>query len=266
MNQKGMTLVEIVVSMGLVVGVSLVGLNLAQNTNNSSKDFERSTELLSIERNITSYLLSNQGCKQLITGTNITPGESFNIKRAQSVFNRETGIETTYGGSLEKILFETGQEINDIKISEMVIDEVSSLKSSADSDSGILTLKIVFQIKKPGETFNTNSRQVIRRILVPVGLEGQKVVSCQLNKLSSIDTIKNSVCSDLFGTGVTASMSCAEAVNFVLLDVKRQICLDITGKPLDASGSCPFKLNHSLKSCSAGHMAGFNGAGNPICN
>lgn len=266
MNQKGMTLVEIVVGLGLVVGVSLVSLTVIQTTNKSTQTFDRNNVLLSIERDINSYVLSNRGCSQLITGTNIVPGESFSIRRAESVFNREKGIETSFSGTAQKTIFTEGQEFGNVKISEMIIEEVSSLKTGPSNDSGILTLKLTFQVKSTGEVFDSNTQKLIRRILVPVGLSGQEVISCQLNLASTYEAIKNRICSDLFGGGVTAGMTCAEAVLFVSSKVKENICRDITGLPLDSNGKCPFSSTHSGKSCGGGqYIQGFDNAGNVNC-
>ena len=80
-NKLGMTLIEIIVAVGLLGGVSLATMQLMTTSQKSNREFEKSVDVLSLEKTIAAYILSENGCRHL---SSTTIGSSFKIKKYKS--------------------------------------------------------------------------------------------------------------------------------------------------------------------------------------
>ena len=258
-NHLGLSLMEITIAIGLLGGVSLATMKLMTQSQQGSSDFEKSIDVMSIEKTIAVYILSENGCKQLLSST---IGSSFTIKKPVNTFNPSTGkIDTTYTDTL----FEENQIIGNVRIDQM---KVSALTALNTGDAGVLTVDLEFSTKDKAARFSSDSKTFKRQINVPVGMNGTAMTDCQLDKSSLYTNLIEKVCGGTFGAE-TDGMSCAEALAHVETRIKASVCEDVTGSIdnySEGTGECSFNLTHAGKSCPSGKfLKGFNSAGEVVC-
>ena len=259
-NEFGMSLVEIMIAIGLLGGVSLATMQLMTNAQKSNTDFEKSVDVLSLEKTISVYVLSDHGCTQIV---NSDVGSSFQIKQPEHRFNKNTGkSETTY----TRVLYEEGSVIGRVRIEKMRVASLTKLNS--EEDAGILAIELELITKDKKNRFSSDSKRFIKNIMVPVGLEGNTVSDCKLDKKALYDIISERVCGGVFGNE-TEGMSCPEAIAFVESRIKESICVDLTGS-IDhysqGSGECRLSTSHANKNCPTGtYVIGFDANGGLRC-
>lgn len=196
-NELGQSLLEITLSTSLVASMALGSMKMLSNTQKLAMDFEKTSDVVFIENQIASKLLSQGGCEQLkqYTLEGITPGTDFEIKKIVREFNPTTRrIESTFG----QTLFAADMIYGKAKINKMEIASLTELESSLDSRTGIVGLKLEFATNIKGSSFLAEETKVFsKKLIVPVRLNSEGgVEDCNLNQAHLYQTIYDKVCSE----------------------------------------------------------------------
>ena len=261
LNSRGMSLMEIVIAVGLIGVLSLGTMKLLETTNRGMKNFEKSSEVLSLESSISSYLLSSGGCKQLL---GLATGSQVEIRSAIKELNPVTNVmETKFG----KTIYNAGKEFGKVKILSLVTLPLVALDNT--SEAGILPVELEIIARDNAHEFSGKSKTFKRQIMVPVGLEAGAVVDCNLDRAAMYEIIMERICQNTFGSDFVG-MSCAQAIIEVEKRIKASICNDITGEPGNFNLStefCDIHKAHSTESCPGAneYAYGFSTSGAILC-
>jgi hypothetical protein len=243
LNEKGMSLLEISMATLLVGILGLGSMRMMDNTSKMAAAFGKSIDVLTLEKIISSNLLSKRGCEQFLGTTksaaNAVNKTSFTLRRRQDKMVNQVGpggfvdkkivSDFTDSSGADVIMYQEGDEIQNIQ----ALDNIGS------SDSGILTVKLVFEARDKNGFFTDDSRLYDKYVYVPVGLDDTSgdptVSSCELSKNETFQTIVDTLCRDMFFRDTALAVppvgvnTCAQTLLFVENQIKESICEDITG-------------------------------------
>ncbi len=233
-NDKGFSLTEILVSVGItsVVGLGLV--NLLTNTDKKKVAAEQSLNLGSFEKLLEASLSTDKGCAQI---KNKAPGDELSIKFG--------GVTVAQNQKLGKTM------VTSLKYEEFYPVDTDNIKGIA---------KIVLSVNRDG-------RLVKREIPVPVNMQSGKIEDCRLNNTKTFQEIMKKICEGSFGS-MTANLDCAAAIALVERRTIEEICKDVFGSrpPQFKDIKCDLDKIHAGKSCGFnGKAVGFDAQGNIIC-
>ncbi|MBD64314.1 MAG: hypothetical protein CME62_03855 [Halobacteriovoraceae bacterium] len=278
-NQNGLSLMELTIALGLVGIVSYGTLNMMGGVNKMSSDFDKTSNVLFVEKSISNYLLSKEGCMQFVGWTKslASSNESFRLKKmSKKMVDGKIQADFTDSAGNPVVMYEEGQVIADVKLKEMKVKGLEFL--NAKEDSGILTVGLLFQARDENKKFTSESREFQKFVHVPVGMSVvggvNQVTDCELNKAEIYEDISEKLCTEVFFRDTSLSVddslkTCAQTTLFVVNEIKQSICEDVTGSAGNfdsATGICNFANSHAGKSCGGGtKMTGFNATGGIVC-
>ncbi len=258
-NERGMSLMEIVVAVGLVGLIALGSMRLMQGLNVSNKDFEKSSEVLSVHTKIKSFLISNAGCKQLVGKA---AGEDIEIKGVTQEYDPATrSIKQKYG----RVLFTAGLEIGKIRIDHIRLLNLES--TDVDQKVGMMPVEIVMTARDKTNAFSADSRVFKRVVLLGVTMDNGVIQDCSLETSILYDTITKKICEEVLGINIDG-IDCTQAVLEVEKKIKSSICDDITGEGGHFNGEyCHIDNAHVGEGCpDASELAyGFDANGRLLC-
>lgn len=238
-NQSGMSLMEIMISLGLLGGLAAAGFMMSSHLNKSSKEMDSQLSGLAMEKLLEGHLMTQRGCREL-EGKGQGDGISFRIGP------NFVGP----GGRLG------GVDIVQVGMNEFV--------SAGSEDSGVA--KIFVDYKR------SQGQSIRKEFLIPVNMhevDGRPVVeSCRLTGRRAFQEIVAVVCGESFGT-LSNGLTCAEVVSLVERRITQSVCQDISGiNPASFDENrCNLESLHANKSCPSNQvLVGFDDQGQALCS
>jgi type II secretory pathway pseudopilin PulG len=147
---SGFSIVEVVVAMGLLGGVSLGFIRLMDNANKASKTIEVKDDILQMERQIADVLNSQNNCEATLFEKTINN----DVPIIYQVVNNEPIAKLTVSSVTSK----------QIQISSMKIKNVD--QNGSDGSTALATLEVVF--KKPSTTYG--AQDITKQIILNANL------------------------------------------------------------------------------------------------
>ncbi len=194
-NNKGFTLVEVLIVAGLLAGLSLVLMNINKQQAVSQKKAETSIEMTSVHSAIVANLLNSESCTKTLA-----PSGDIRSATLTEIRNRR-----------DEVIYNTTDIYNNlIKIESMDIEGVSILPAVIPAGTkGYGELSIRFTYEKtakilPG-TAKTLSYVLPLRVEVD---ETYKVTRCYASTENAVDTAKNESCIALNGVFNLTTQKC----------------------------------------------------------
>jgi prepilin-type N-terminal cleavage/methylation domain-containing protein len=233
-NEKGFSLTEILVSVGITSVVALGLVNLLTNSDKQKVAAEQILNQGSFEKLLETTFFTDKGCDQL---KNKAPGEELSVNFG--------GVTIAQNKKLGKTT------VTSLKYENFYPVDTDGVKGIA---------KIVLSLDR-------NGRVIKREIPVPVNMQGGKIEDCRLNSTKTFQEIMKKICEGSFGT-MTAKLDCAAAIALVEKRTIEEICKDVYGSrpPQFQGNKCDLDKIHAAKSCGFnGKAVGFDAQGNIIC-
>lgn len=170
MNQKGFSLVEILMAAGIVGGIALTVAKLSQDSARVTKTTEANNEINNFMSDV-SYILSDKAsCEATVAGSETIGAQISTIKKVKdsTIFNVYELDPKKYGNNSFSI---------------------SSIRTSLE-DGGVLLL---FDIKRANVT-TLGSRQITKRLPLKAVVENGKIKSCFSDTESMIESAVRAAC------------------------------------------------------------------------
>jgi hypothetical protein len=239
LNQKGLSLPEILISLGVMGAVGLGVASLMTQSAKKNSEMHLRLGRMTMEKTVENYFYSDAGCSILV------------------------------GKKVGDVLSLSAEKFPEVK-AKTQLKELKFTGFSASDDKGIRGIaKLNLTLEENGIQ-ESDKRIFVKEIPVPVNMKlvggVNQVEDCRLNKSHVFSDIVSKVCEGTFGT-MTKGMSCADAIALVESSIMKEICADIYG----AKGAqfndinCDIKQIHSNKSCGAGVAVGFDHEGKILC-
>lgn len=241
-NEKGLSLPEIIISLGLMGAIGIGVATLITQTTKKQSEMDHRLNRMTLEKMFENYYYSDKGCDSLI-GKAVGDAVVLNPKDFSSLTMGKT-------------------EFQELRIKAF----------SPSDDTGINGIANLTLTLKEKEIPNISPEKTfLKEIPVPVNIQlvgGKQVIQdCRLNYNQVFTDIKTKVCEGTFGT-MTEGMTCSEAIALVESKIIKEICDDIySDKPAEFSSiHCNVKQIHANKDCGANNVfTGFDHKGHKIC-
>ena len=241
-NDRGLSMVELVVAAGIAGIVVLGGFQVMKNMGENQADFTNKMSGKTLARMIESTLQTPDGCKY--------------------IYDRE--IDDEFFVRVGSILIAKDEEISGIKVESLRVDKF--LPTDSTGKSGIADVVLMLSSK-------SSQRPVASRFLLAVNVESTKdynlkIKSCNGSQQRSVNDIVDHTCGGAFGKN-SVGLNCAEVVRYILTSSFKSVCRDLYGDRKLAkftSMNCDLSNVHKNVHCAAGQaIAGFTDVGEPIC-
>lgn len=264
LNQKGLSLPEILISLGVMGALGIGVSNLITESAKKKNELDHRMNRMTIEKRIENYFYSDDGCSSL-KGKAI--GDTVTLD--PNKFPAKLGKTEMHGLRISGFVPTDEKGIHGIAKLSLTMKEKGIPKASSSHESGAGTGTGTGD-NSPHSTPITNEKNFIREIPVPVNVKNvgtsQVIEDCRLNKTQSFADIVKRVCEGSFGS-MTQGMSCADAIALVESKIIKEICTDIYGSKLAQFNTIHCNVNqiHANKSCSGQVALGFDTQGNILC-
>lgn len=188
LNDKGLSLIEIVMTTGLVAVGGLIIAQMTTQQNISRKRIEETVEVSAVSNIIISSLINDKACLESIgLGFSTSPGTTISaIKNSAGKKLIESGV--TYGGGLVEV---TNMEI---------VDSIYGAVINGES-KGSAFLEVVIQKKNKAVQGKSSVARTIKKKFPFdfVSDSGQNLITCSSSLTSAVDSSLPSVCESVGG-------------------------------------------------------------------
>lgn len=238
MNQKGFSLPEILISLGVLGAIGLGVTNLITSSAKKKTEMDQRMNRMTIEKRIETYFYSDIGC-EVLKGKKI--GDP--IVLDPDKFPKKVGKT----------------EMTDLQVAQFIPTDSKGIHGIAK-----VTLTLL------EKTSQGSDKHFVREFPMPVNVKtvsGSVVIEdCRMGHTKAFNDIVKRVCEGTFGSKTTG-LSCAEAIAQVETLIIKDICADIYGSKTAQFNStfCDVNHIHANKTCAPGVLVGFDMQGNPLC-
>ena len=237
LNNKGFSLAEIMIAIGVAGVVAIGGAKLMSNFEKNKADMKMSTDFLSIEKSIESYLVSEDGCVGLV-GKQV--GEEFSLSKKTQTFGK-------------------GTELGRITVDTLRIK--SFHPTNGAGTNGFIQIEL--------DVIKDKTRKISKEMPVAVTMESGRITGCNIKQTADLMNIRNELCTKAYGLPV--GMTCAQVTLYLLNAAIADVCRDAYGdktpqyKTQGDVNLCNLDLIHAGQNCSNGYLGGFDANGIRTC-
>ncbi|MBT7608327.1 MAG: prepilin-type N-terminal cleavage/methylation domain-containing protein [Bacteriovoracaceae bacterium] len=202
MNNKGFTLVEILVGASLMGLVSIASLSMLQNSQNADKHFDKKSDSILFLSSFGQYLLSQEGCSQFI---NDTPTTAYQIKEINAYKGFGSSINPLNPIRAGYILKRNHVEVESFEY--RFKDDAVMVSKIIDGDmkrQQVLQIRLRVRISQKEKTLDDGNHRINEKFYeVPVLTnEADQIESCNINLTQA------QICDTLSLIYVPATESC----------------------------------------------------------
>lgn len=247
-NQKGFSLTEILIGVGIAGVAAIGGASFLANLEKNKAQMTRNTDFLVIEKLIESHLSSVRGCEAL---------EGVDVGGGEFSFKTDPNSPVTY----EKGAIIGGIEITGLKI--------KSFSATTDFDEGAQSgmAEVELRLQKP------NTKEGWRTIPVAVIVKDSLVQGCNYELTRRFIEIRDELCSGAYA--LSNNLNCDQVIIHLRNLAVESVCKDIygaqppryitVGSGRNESKHCDFSKVHAGKLCSGKYLKGFDAQGRIQC-
>lgn len=197
LNDKGFSLVEIMVAVGMVGGLALVVMTLKKDTATSTKRLEIASEIISLHSTINQLLIDETACTNTLENLNV--GGAANVPSIRNASdNVMYSVGSTYGNGTVEL---------DEMTAQMIAGTKTAIVGETDRSRANIRLRIRYNRISNLITGNTEiERDITLSAKVTTG--GNVVVSCFSNEGDAIQEAARIACESIEGTWDVAPQKC----------------------------------------------------------
>lgn len=196
-NNKGFTLVEVIIAAGLIAGLSLVMMNIFKQQNFTQKKTESSFELSTIQQSINQTLLNEKAC----INTFAAVGDIRSATSLPRIRSSTGAILYQVGNTYNNLVRITAIDIKNVVINPNPVP--AGTRGNGDLEIDVKfqrTSKILANLGNTSSTWNYKIRVEVNSAHV--------VTSCYSALQSAIDTSKRLTCESIGGVFDTVADKC----------------------------------------------------------
>ncbi len=272
-SKKGFSLVEIMVAVGLMGGLSMVTMHIAQEANKTKTDLTIDADILELQSNITTVLNDRASCIKSLDGLTVSSGSSVQV----SEIYRE--VKTSMN---DQVIAKIGEKYNNnsIEITDMQLEEFSS-SVAGYSHALVVTIDRLKGLKGANSAKKSEFKITIPLVLIKKGTE---IAACYADVESEKEEAAAIFCAasggewdssattpcDLFATVVKAAATATPPGAFQFIN---QLELKAVPTVTVAAAAFQYELvatyqnyGFSVVACDPNqYVTGFNDDGSLIC-
>lgn len=234
MNNKGFSLPEVLIGVGIMGAVALGSIQLFKSQNDVKKSVDRNNDIQMIQKLVESKLYTEEGCHSV---KGLSVGSSISLKIGPNTYSNGSKIGT--------------DQINNFKIAEFIPYDEAGLSGVA---------KINLSIR------SQNGKDTIIQLPLAVNMNGSSIESCNTSLQKITDDLFQNICGGSFGT-LSTGKTCSQVLAELQSIISKSICDDVFGNNGQMSGAnCNLDIIHANKLCGADSAAvGYDRQGKITC-
>lgn len=199
-NQKGLSLLEMVVAGGMLAGISMVGVKVIDNQAKFQKQVEGRSELMSIKSHIDMILLNGNACVNTLGGAGAPIADGMAVAAIRDRNN--------------SITFEKDQTYsnNTVGVKDILLTDLTLSTLPDGTKYGTAAIAIDFYLSNKSVASKMTLR---KKFFISIGLDSlNNLVKCYSSTENAVNQAKQEVC-DMFGGVWNAPMDRCDLKSYV---------------------------------------------------
>jgi hypothetical protein len=249
-NEQGVTLVEALLGMTIMVGAATLGMRVMENLQTQTKMVEKNSAIMSLMSEISTHVQSKNVCSSNLTSAFTGSGAAYSTSGSFTVGGQLSASIPILYGVQGRIVAQQGstigtQELFDIEDISILLNQISAATDAAYTHSAQGIIRLTFSTCKKGLTNCDASKKITRT---------KSVTIPNVNVVSSAGSFTFECSSGQDGLLDQASTDTDEKLDKVLCAVNTSF--NSMNQQLNESNEkfCDFKANYMIENNQSGSV------------
>lgn len=249
-NEQGVTLVEALLGMTIMVGAATLGMRVMENLQTQTKMVEKNSAIMSLMSEISTHVQSKNVCSSNLTSAFTGSGAAYSTSGSFTVGGQLSASIPILYGVQGRIVAQQGstigtQELFDIEDISILLNQISAATDAAYTHSAQGIIRLTFSTCKKGLTNCDASKKITRT---------KSVTIPNVNVVSSAGSFTFECSSGQDGLLDQASTDTDEKLDKVLCAVNTSF--NSMNQQLNESNEkfCDFKANYMIENGESGSV------------